>query len=99
VTQEVPGSSGAIEEQGPAGGVFSSTQISERVSINSALDPSTLCYHDSDTCVLQKTRWVIEYDFDAEKMEKMMVAMGRGPNPEEGGGTEQKTPPSVMGQS
>ena len=66
------------EEQGTVEGVFFSTHISRRVSINLALDPSTLCFHGSDTCILQKTLRMIEYDSNAEELERMMAAVGGG---------------------
>jgi len=42
---------------------------------------------------------MIEYDSGAEKLERMVAAVGGGSNPEEGDGAEQETPPNVMGQS
>ena len=41
---------------------------------------------------------MIEYEFDAKELEKMMAAVDGGSNPEEGDGPEQEAPPSVMGQ-
>ena len=74
------------------------SQISRRVRINLALDPSILCFHGSDPCVLQKRRRMIEYDSNTEKLERMMVVVGGDANPEEGVKAEHKAPPSVMGQ-
>ena len=39
---------------------------------------------------------MIEYDSDAEELERMMTTVGGGSNPEEGD-NEQKAPPSGMG--
>jgi len=46
--------------------------------------------------VLQKRRW-IDYDSNAEELERMMTVVGGGSNPEERDGAEQEAPPSVMG--
>ena len=76
----------------------SQPQISGRVSNNLAPDPFTLCFNDSDTCVLQKKCQMIKYDSDAEELERLMIAVGRGSNPQEEYGTEQEAPSSVIGQ-
>ena len=47
------------------------------------------------TLALQKRRW-INYDSDAEELERMIVTI-EGSNPEEGDGVEKEAPPSVMG--
>jgi len=41
---------------------------------------------------------MIEYDSNTEKLEMMMVAVGRGSNSEEGDRAKQEAPPGVMGQ-
>ena len=40
---------------------------------------------------------MIEYNSDAEELEKVMVAVGGDSNPKEGDTAKQKAPPSVMG--
>jgi len=49
------------------------------------------------TFILQK-RHRVDYDFDAEKLERMMAATGRGFNLELGGRVGQETVPSPSGQ-
>ena len=49
------------------------------------------------TLALQK-RHQIDYNFEAEELERMMAAVGGDSNPEDGDGAEQEAPLSVMGQ-
>ena len=42
---------------------------------------------------------MIEYDSDAQELERMMATVDGGSNPEKGDGAEQKAPSNVIGQT
>jgi len=68
------------EEGETTRGVFSSAQTFGRVSIDSDMGSSIFCFPGSDFYLAEK----INYDSDAEKLERMMAEISSSFNLEEG---------------